>query len=115
MAWFFPNSRGTGPVCIESFSKQLADRQSSESARLQNRTKSVDALMLEGGRWTAHDPRRTASTLTSQLVVPNDMINECLNHIKEGMSGVYIQDRREAEQLKAFEVLQQFEQTENQE
>lgn len=41
--------RVTGPVCVKSFGKQLADRQSSESARLQNRTKSVDALVLEGG------------------------------------------------------------------
>ena len=107
LAWVFPNSRGTGPVCIKSFGKQLADRQSSESARLQNRTKSVDALVLKGGRWTAHDLRRTASTLMSQLGVPNDVINECENHIKQGMSGVYIQDRREAEQLKAFELLGQ--------
>ena len=63
--------------------------------------------MLKGGRWTAHDLRRTASTLMSQLGVPNDVINECENHIKQGMSGVYIQDRREAEQLKAFELLGQ--------
>jgi hypothetical protein len=87
--------------------KQLADRQSSESARLQNRTKSVDALVLEGGRWTAHDLRRTASTLMSQLGISNDVINECENHIKQGMSGVYIQDRREAEQVKAFDALGQ--------
>ena len=107
LAWVFPNSRGTGPVCIKSFGKQLADRQSSESARLQNRTKSVDALVLEGGRWTAHDLRRTASTLMSQLGIPNDVINECQNHIKQGMSGVYIQDRREAEQVKAFQALGQ--------
>ena len=63
--------------------------------------------MLKGGRWTTHDLRRTASTLMSQLGIPNDVINECENHIKQGMSGVYIQDRREAEQLKAFELLGQ--------
>lgn len=107
LAWVFPNSRGTGPVCIKSFGKQLADRQSSESARLQNRTKSVDALLLGGGRWTAHDLRRTASTLMSQLGISNDVINECENHIKQGMSGVYIQDRRLTEQAKAFDALGQ--------
>ena len=107
LAWVFPDSRGTGPVCVKSFGKQLADRQSSESARLQNRTKSVDALVLGGGRWTAHDLRRTASTLMSQLGISNDVINECQNHIKQGMSGVYIQDRREGEQVKAFEALGQ--------
>jgi len=105
LAWVFPDSRGTGPVCIKSFGKQLADRQSSESARLQNRTKSVDALVLDGGRWTAHDLRRTASTLMSQLGISNDVINECGNHIKQGMSGIYIQDRRVAEQAKAFDAL----------
>lgn len=105
LAWVFPDSRGTGSVCIKSFGKQLADRQSSESARLQNRTKSVDALVLEGGRWTAHDLRRTASTLMSQIGISNDVINECQNHIKQGMSGVYIQDRREAEQIRAFDAL----------
>ena len=107
LAWVFADSQGTGPVCVKSFGKQLADRQSSESARLQNRTKSVDALVLEGGRWTAHDLRRTASTLMSQLGISNDVINECENHIKQGMSGVYIQDRREAEQVKAFDALGQ--------
>ena len=107
LAWIFPDSKGNGPVCVKSFGKQLADRQSSESARLQNRTKSVNALVLEGGRWTAHDLRRTASTLMSQLGISNDVINECENHIKQGMSGVYIQDRRESEQAKAFEALGQ--------
>ena len=105
LAWVFPDRQGTGPVCIKSFGKQLADRQSNDSARLQNRTKSVDALVLEGGRWTAHDLRRTASTLMSQLGISDHVINECQNHIKQGMSGLYIQDRREAEQVKAFNAL----------
>ncbi len=63
--------------------------------------------MLDGGRWTAHDLRRSASTLMSQLGISNDVINQCENHIKPGMSGVYIQDRREAEQAKAFDALGQ--------
>ena len=49
----------------------------------------------------------TASTLMSQLGISNDVINECENHIKQGMSGIYIQDRREAEQVKAFDALGQ--------
>jgi integrase len=44
LAWIFPDSRGTGPVCIKSFGKQLADRQSSDSARLQNRTKNLSVI-----------------------------------------------------------------------
>jgi integrase len=107
LAWIFPNVRATGPVCIKSIGKQLADRQSSEGARLKNRAKSVDALMLEGGRWTAHDLRRTASTQMSRIGISDDVINECLNHMKQGMSGIYNQDRREAEQVQAFDALGQ--------
>lgn len=105
VAWVFPDTRATGPVCIKSFGKQLADRQRSADERMMNRTRAVDSLALAGGRWTAHDLRRTASTLMSQLGISNDAINECLNHIKQGMSGVYIQDRRELEQVRAFDAL----------
>ena len=105
LPWVFPNSSGNGPVCIKSFGKQLADRQRSAEKRLTNRTKAVDALVLAGGRWTAHDLRRSASTLMSQLGVSNDVINECQNHVKQGMSGVYIRDRRVAEQARAFDAL----------
>lgn len=103
--WVFPDSRGSGPVCIKSFGKQLADRQRSDSERFMNRTKAVDALVLAGGRWTAHDLRRTASTMMSRLGISEDAINESLNHIKQGMSGIYNQDRREAEQARAFDAL----------
>ena len=105
LAWVFPNTRGTGPVGVKSFGKQLADRQRRSEERLKNRTKAVNALALQGGRWTAHDLRRTASTLMSQFGVSDDVINECLNHIKQGMSGIYIQDRRETEQARAFDAL----------
>ncbi len=105
LPWVFPNSRGTGPVCIKSFGKQLADRQRRDDERLMNRTKAVDALALPGGKWTAHDLRRTTSTMMSRLRISNDVINECQNHIKQGMSGVYIQDRRETEQQLAFDAV----------
>lgn len=105
LAWVFPNSLGTGPVCVKSFGKQLADRQREETERLANRTRSVDALVMAGGRWTAHDLRRTTSTVMSQLGISGDVINECQNHIKQGMSSVYIQDRRLNEQAHAFNIL----------
>ena len=103
--WIFPDHHGTGPVCINSFGKQLADRQRSVDERMMNRTKAVRSLVLVGGRWTAHDLRRTTSTMMSQLGISNDVINECENHIKQGMSGVYIQDRRQDEQALAFDAL----------
>jgi integrase len=74
---------------------------------MKNRSKAFDALVLEGGHWTAHDLRRTTSTMMSQLGISSDVINECENHIKQGMSAVYIQDRREAEQTKAYDAVGQ--------
>jgi hypothetical protein len=41
----------------------------------------------------------------SQLGISGDVINECQNHIKQGMSSVYIQDRRLNEQAHAFNIL----------
>lgn len=103
--WLFPNSAATLPVDVKSLGKQLADRQRSPDRRLKNRTSRVDALALPGGRWTAHDLRRSAATLMSQLGISNDVINECLNHMKPGITGVYIHDRRLGEQAAAFEAL----------
>ncbi len=105
VAWIFPNRQGNAPVCVKSLGKQLADRQRESGVRLKNRSVAVNSLCLSGGRWTAHDLRRTASTLMSQLGISNDVIDECQNHIKPGMAGIYIQDRREAEQVKAFDAL----------
>ena len=53
--WVFPNAKGTGPVCVKSFGKQLADRQRTPDRRMKNRAKNTDSLCLTGGRWTAHD------------------------------------------------------------
>ena len=43
--------------------------------------------------------------MMSKLGISDDVINECGNHIKQGMIGVYNKDRREAEQVKAFDAL----------
>ena len=106
LPWIFPNSKGAGPVCTKSFGKQLADRQREPSRRMLNRAKRTDSLALTGGRWTAHDLRRTAATLMAMLGVSTDVINECLNHkLQSKVSRVYIRDRRQAEQAKAFDTL----------
>jgi integrase len=105
-AWLFPGRYGNAPVGVKSFGKQLADRQRTPDRRIKNRTLNTESLMLEGGRWTAHDLRRTAATVMAQLGISNDVINECLNHKQaDRMSHVYIQNRREAEQIVAFDAL----------
>lgn len=104
--WVFPNSQGDGPVCIKSFGKQLSDRQRPEERRMANRAKASEALVLPGGRWTAHDLRRTAATTMAQLGVSTDVIDECLNHIiASRVSRVYVRDRRLEEQAAAFDKL----------
>ena len=104
--WLFPATDSSRPVCIKSFGKQLADRQRDPGARLSNRTKATSSLSMPGGRWTAHDLRRTAATVMARLGFPGDTINECLNHVQaDRMARVYIQDRREADQRRAFDAL----------
>jgi len=104
--WVFPATDNARPVCIKSFGKQLADRQRDPDARMMNRTKATEALRLVGGKWTAHDLRRTAATLMARLGFGSDTINECLNHISaDRMVRVYVRDRREADQKRAFDAL----------
>ena len=104
--WVFPATDATRPVCIKSFGKQLADRQRLPEQRMANRSKATTALMLAGGKWTAHDLRRTTGTLMARLGFSTDTINECLNHISaDRMARVYIRDRRQADQARAFDAL----------
>jgi integrase len=104
--WVFPAADNRRPVCVKSFGKQLADRQRTPEQRMSNRTKATTSLQLSGGRWTAHDLRRTAATLMARLGFGSDTINECLNHMQsDRMARVYIQDRREDDQRRAFDAL----------
>ena len=104
--WVFPATDNSRPVCVKSFGKQLADRQRTPEQRMSNRTKAVTSLSMPGGRWTAHDLRRTAATLMARRGFASDIINECLNHIQvDRMARVYIQDRRQADQVSAFNAL----------
>lgn len=106
--WLFPNAQGSGPVCVKSFGKQLADRQRPAERRMSRRTMATDSLMLVGGKWTAHDLRRTAATLMAGLGISTDVIDECLNRkLQSRTAKVYIQDRRASEQARAFEALGQ--------
>ena len=106
VAWLFPNTALTGPVGSKSLGKQLSDRQREPSRRLQGRSKATSALVLPGGRWTAHDLRRTAATMMAGVGISGDVIDECLNHMIESrVRRTYIRDRRFSEQQKAFDAL----------
>lgn len=104
--WVFPANDARNPVCAKSFGKQLGDRQRPPEQRLTNRTKATTTLTLPGGKWTAHDLRRTAATIMARLGFGTDVINECLNHmLQDRMAKVYIRDRREEAQAQAFDAL----------
>lgn len=106
--WVFPNTYGTNALDIKTFGKQLADRQRPPEKRLSNRTEATQSLSLPGGKWTAHDLRRTAATTMASLGISSDVIDECLNHmIQSRVTRIYIRDRREGEQVKAFDALGQ--------
>lgn len=106
LPWVFPNSSGTGSVCVKSFGKQLSDRQRTAGTRLQGRSCQTQSLALPGGRWTPHDLRRTAATMMASLGVSGDVIDECLNHVIESrVRRTYIRNRRPEEQSRAFEAL----------
>ena len=108
LPWVFPNTAGDGPVCVKSFGKQLADRQRQPERRMAHRSSRTDSLALAGGRWTAHDLRRTAATLMAGLGISGDVIDECLNHVIESrVRRTYIRNRRPEEQARAFDALGQ--------
>lgn len=106
--WVFPATDASVPVCIKSLGKQIADRQREPEQRMAGRSKATETLLLPGGRWTMHDLRRTSGTIMAKLSIARDVINECLNHMQaDRMARVYIHDRREADQVRAFDALGQ--------
>ena len=106
LPWVFVNALRTGHIDIKSFGKQIADRQRTSDKQIKGRTTLTDSLILAEGRWTAHDLRRTGATLIARLGFSADVIDECLNHkMQSKMARVYIHDRREQEQARAFDAL----------
>jgi integrase len=109
LPWVFPDTSrkaARGSVCVKSFGKQLADRQRPANKPMKNRSKATEALILPGGKWTAHDLRRTTATLMAGIGVSGDVIDECLNHVIESrVRRTYIRDRRPVEQARAFDAL----------
>ena len=104
--WVFPSRDRQRPVNVKSFGKLISDRQRAPEKQLKGRTKASMSLTLSGGRWTAHDLRRTASSLMASLGISGDVIDECVNHIIESrVRRIYIRDRRESEQTIAFDAL----------
>lgn len=104
--WVFPATRKEGPLCQATLQKQIADRQRDKP--LSNRTQLHDSLELPGGRWTAHDLRRTGATLMGDLGLRSDVIDKCLGHIEENkVKRIYLRSELLEERQEAFERLGQ--------
>jgi integrase len=105
-AWLMPARNKPGPVCEKSLSKQIGDRQRPGQGPMQGRSPLVDALVLPGGKWTAHDLRRTGATLMGELGVRPDVIERCLNHTEQDrMKRIYQRHSYQEEMREAWRLL----------
>ena len=88
--WLMPAMHKPGPVNEKTLTKQIGDRQRPGLAPIQGRSALTEALVLPGGKWTAHDLRRTGATLMSEIGVRPDVIDKCLNHTEQNkMKRIY--------------------------
>lgn len=102
--WIFPNRDNSSHVCEKSISIQIRGRQTSKI--LSNRSKDSQALVLEGGKWTPHDLRRTGATMMGNLLIQPDVIEKCLNHTEENkVKRIYQRQELKAEQADAWRIL----------
>lgn len=104
--WLLPGRNKPGPVCEKSLSKQIGDRQRPGKEPMSGRSPHVDALVLPGGKWTAHDLRRTGATMMGEAGVRPDVIERCLNHIEPNrLKRIYQRQTYREEMRKAWHSL----------
>lgn len=109
--WVFPakNPRPSGTpkhVTKKTLSKQIYSYQVMKQYK--NRPLAIGALTLPGGKWSAHDLRRTGSTIMARkpLGVDENVRELCLNHgPKNPLDRIYNQNKYEAEMRVAWERL----------
>ncbi len=107
--WVFPakNPRPSGTpkhVTKKTLSKQIYSYQAEK--QLKNRPPAIGELKLGGGNWSAHDLRRTGSTIMARkpLGVDDNIRELCLNHgPKNALDRIYNQNKYETEMRLAWE------------
>lgn len=103
--WCFPSRSGEEHVCVKTVTKQTSDRQKFGNSPMSRRSSHMDALILQGGKWTPHDLRRTGATLMTALGVLPEVAEKCLNHTEESrvkrtyQRHTYDMEKREAWRL----------------
>ncbi len=102
--WIFPSPDDKSHISTKTLQKQFRDRQRTEA--LKGRSKKTATLSLSGGEWTAHDLRRTGSTLMGELGVRPDVIDRCQNHVTGNkVKKTYQRQQTMQERAEAFRLL----------
>jgi len=102
--WLMPSRDGTRPLDDKALNRQFRDRQ--RQSKFKGRSGNSSALALPGGIWTAHDLRRTGSTLMGELGMSEGVIDRCLGHLqKNRLARIYQRHELVAEQIHAFALL----------
>lgn len=103
-SWLYPNRTNDGPIHDKAIQHRFRDRQ--RGKQLNKRSGACNALALPGGRWTAHDLRRTGATMMGDLGVRPDVIERCLNHIEQKkVARIYNRTELMPERREAFRLL----------
>ena len=89
------------PISEKTISKAIRDRIRSEP--LKRRTRRTQTLLLPGGEWSPHDLRRTMASRMGDLGIAPHIIERCLNHVQQGIVGVYQRQEYLPERKAAFE------------
>jgi integrase len=100
--FMFAGRREETHLSDKALSKAVRDRIRSEP--LKRRTPRTGSLMLKGGEWSPHVLRRTMASRMGDLGVAPHVIERCLNHIQQGIVGVYQHQEYLDERKAAFEV-----------
>jgi len=85
----------------KTVSKAIRDRIRKEP--LKRRTPRSGTLLLSGGEWSPHDLRRTMASRMGDLGIQPHVIERCLNHIQQGIVGVYQRQEYLKERKAAFD------------
>jgi integrase len=88
-------------VSEKTLSKAIRDRVRTEA--LKNRSAKTGSLLLSGGEWSPHDLRRTMASRMGDLEIEQHIIERCLNHIQQGIVGVYQKQEYLKERKEAFD------------
>jgi len=85
----------------QTLTKAVRDRM--RTVQIKKRAPATGALLLSGGEWSPHDLRRTMASRMGDLGVAPHVIERCLNHVQQGIVGVYQQQEYLPERRQAFE------------